>query len=90
VLSISLPATDPASGIVEAWATAVQAQGLDVSREARRLLADALAHGERLARIEAQIAALAAGGGALATASPAPATASAEEDQALDALFDFG
>lgn len=90
VLSISLPASDPASATIEAWASAAQAQGLDVSREGRRLLVEALQVRERLAAIEGKLDRLLAGGGAAAHAPPAPAPASAEEEAALEALFDFG
>lgn len=88
VLSISLPASDPASASIEAWAAAAQAQGLDVSREARRLLAEALQLRQRLEGIEGKLDRLLAGGGALAHAPPAPAP-SAEEEAALEALFSF-
>lgn len=89
VLSISLPAGDPASAAIEAWAAAAQAQGLDVAREGRRLIVEALQLRERLASIEGKLDRLLAGRGAPAGAPPAPAP-SAEEEAALEALFDFG
>jgi hypothetical protein len=83
VLSISLPASDPATAAIWAWLDSLPAD-VDVSSEARRLLADAIRLDVRLASIEAQLKLLRVG------ALAAVPTLTREQEQALDAMFDFG
>lgn len=83
VLSVSLPASDPASAAIDAWLATLPA-GADVSAEARRLLALALDLRPALERIEGQLARLAAGG-----AAPAPPAEDTEATAALERLFNF-
>lgn len=83
VLSISLPASDPATAAIWAWLDGLPVD-VDVSGEARRLLADAIRLDVRLAGIEAQLKLL------RASAVAAVPTLTREQEQALDAMFDFG
>jgi hypothetical protein len=82
VLPISLPSSDPAAAVIQAWIDGLPADA-DVSAEARRLLADAIRIDARLAGIEAHLSRISAGGVAAAPGlTPAQAAT-------LDVLLDF-
>jgi hypothetical protein len=84
VLSISLPASDPTTAAIWAWLDGLPAD-VDVSSEARRLLADAIRLDARLAGIEAQLARLHSAG-----ATGAAPALTAEQSAVLDVILDFG
>jgi hypothetical protein len=67
-LTLALPASDPRSARIWAFLEALDPEA-DSSAELRGLICEALDQGARLARIEAKLDALAAGG--LAAAPPA-------------------
>lgn len=83
ILSVSLPASDPATAAIESWLRSLPA-GTDVSGEARRLLALSLNLRGPLERIEAQLASLAARG-----SSPAPPADDDEAAATMERLFSF-
>ena len=84
VLSISLPLSDPATAAIWAWLDGL-GEDVDVSGEARRLLADAIRLDARLAGIEAELRRIHS-----AAAPPPVAALTREQEAALDNLFDFG
>lgn len=91
VVSLSLPASDPHSAAIIAWLDA-QPAGIDTAPALRRLIAEALATGPRLAAIEAKLdRALASG---VVVAPPANPLVAPPADPmvtaAVDELLDFG
>ncbi len=84
-LSLALPPSDPRSAQIWAFLEGLDA-GADSSAELRRLICEALDTGERLARIEAKIDQLQAGGHAGAGAPPAPAI----DPAIIGGMLDFG
>ncbi|HMQ30894.1 MAG TPA: hypothetical protein PKD53_09205 [Chloroflexaceae bacterium] len=91
VVSLSLPASDPHSTAIIAWLD-TQPAGSDIAPALRRLIAEALDTGPRLAAIEAKLDRVLTGGVVVAppanplVASPADPLVAA----AIDELLDFG
>jgi hypothetical protein len=85
VLPISLPNSDPATAIIQAWLDGLAADA-DVSSEVRRMLADAIRIDARLAGIEAQLSRIGAGGVAVVPDDPGLTPAQAA---ALDVILHF-
>ena len=91
VISLSLPVSDPHSAVIVAWLDA-QPAGTDIAPALRRLIAEALVTGARLAAIESKLDQVLAGG--VLIASPAVSTTDVQADSQMaatvDELLDFG
>jgi hypothetical protein len=85
VLPISLPNSDPATAVIQAWLDGL-ATDADVSSEVRRMLADAIRIDARLAGIEAQLSRIGAGS---APAAPAAQGLTPAQAATLDVILDF-
>jgi hypothetical protein len=90
VVSLSLPASDPHSAVIIAWLDA-QPAGTDIAPALRRLIAEALATGPRLAAIEAKLDRALAGGVVAPPVDPLVAPPSDPTvAAAIEELLDFG